>query len=113
MVNKFVNEEWPAQYIHFYAECSDVIQRVTRGEINAPDQVKVERVVDIVQQVFKHQSLINGEDLQYAQLSSVMTQLLMNSKIEYHQGQGFLQANELQIQLLVELDKLVQRSLLT
>lgn len=49
MVNKFVNEEWPAQYIHFYAECSDVIQRVTRGEINAPDQVKVERVVDIVQ----------------------------------------------------------------
>lgn len=63
----------------------------TRGNL-AAQSVKIERVVDVVQNLFKMSSAMSLlEDtalleVPYPQLQAVMSSCMMNCKIEYHRG---------------------------
>jgi len=74
--------------------------------------VQVERVVDVVQNIFKTSSALSlfenspMLEIPYAQLQRIITSLLTNVKITYKQGLGFVNAQDLQIQCLLEFEKL-------
>ena len=63
--------------------------------------VKVERVVDIVQNIFKMSSalvLLEGtpmSEVPFSQLQGVLTNILTNVKIVYAQGKGSINAQEI------------------
>ena len=63
--------------------------------------IKVERVVDVVQNIFKTSSalsLVENStmlDIPYSHIQRIINNLLSNVKINYKQGQGFINAQDL------------------
>jgi len=106
----FLNDIFMANHIAFFIQTHKVIDQVVNGD-SSHDQVanlariyvKVERVVDIVENIFKASaalSLFEGSqmlEVPFSQLQSIIQSLLMNVKIVYQQGQGQINAQDLQI----------------
>jgi hypothetical protein len=63
--------------------------------------VKVERVVDVVQNIFKTNSALSlfensaMVEIPYTHIQRIITNLLSNVKINYRQGQGYINAQDL------------------
>ena len=74
--------------------------------------VQAERIVDVVENIFKTSSALSlYEDtmlleIPYSTLQTIISSLLTNVKIVYQQGQGLINAQDLQIQCLLEFEKL-------
>jgi hypothetical protein len=77
----------------------------------------VERVVDIVQNIFKQSSAshifedTDLVDVPFAHQQAVLQSLLSNLNVEYKQGQAHINCQDLQLQMLFEFDKLKSKFL--
>ena len=80
----------------------------TLNEMHIP----VERVVDIVEEIFKTSSALSLFEnttileIEYSRLQSIIQNLLSNVGIIYDNGRGIINAQEFQIQCLLEFEKL-------
>lgn len=92
----FLNDIFQANHVAFFTQTHKVIDQVINGDISNEQQsnlarqyVRVERVVDIVENIFKTSaalSLFEGTtmlEVPYSQLQSIIQSLLSNVKIVY------------------------------
>lgn len=106
--SNFLNDVFTANHIAFFTQTHKVIDQVINGDISneqnavlATLYVKVERVVDIVEAIFKMSSalsLFEGTsmlEVPFSQLQLIIQSLLMSVKIVYQQGQGHINAQDL------------------
>ena len=78
--------------------------------------VEVERVVNIVESIFRTSAALNlftaaptnsnQTEVSHQQLQGIIQSLLQNVKIVYQRGNGCINAQDLQIQSLLEFEKL-------
>ena len=72
----------------------------------------MERVVDIVEEIFKTSSALSlfenttVLEIEYSRLQSIIQSLLSNVNIVYKHGKGIINAQDFQIQCLLEFEKL-------
>ena len=83
------------------------------GFRNLSDEyIPVERVVDIVEEIFKTSSALSlfenttVLEIEYSRLQSIIQSLLSNVNIVYQNGKGLINAQDFQIQCLLEFEKL-------
>ena len=78
----------------------------------ADEYIPVERVVDIVEEIFKTSSALSlfenttVLEIEYSRLQSIIQSLLSNVNIVYDHGRGLINAQDFQIQCLLEFEKL-------
>jgi len=106
--SNFVNDVFGAMHIQFFVQTHKIIHQVVNGDsshdrVHQADSlnrtyVQAERIVDVVESIFKTSSALSlYEDtllleIPYSTLQNIISSLLTNVKIVYEQGQGLINA---------------------
>jgi hypothetical protein len=106
--SNFVNDVFGAMHIQFFVQTHKIIHQVVNGDsshdrVHQTDSlnrtyVQAERIVDVVESIFKTSSALSlYEDtllleIPYSTLQNIISSLLTNVKIVYEQGQGLINA---------------------
>ena len=118
----FLRDIFSTMHIYFFIQSHRIINRVINGDHAVTQSahfttlnemhIPVERVVDIVEEIFKTSSALSLFEnttileIEYSRLQSIIQNLLSNVGIIYDNGRGIINAQEFQIQCLLEFEKL-------
>ena len=118
----FLRDVYSTQHIYFFVQSHRIIDRVVNGDQDhsqviahqslVDEKIPVERVVDITEEIFKTSSALSLFEnttileIEYSRLQSIIQSLLSNVNIVYKNGKGIINAQEFQIQCLLEFEKL-------
>ena len=102
----FLRNIYSTLHIYFFVQSHRIIDRVINGDnyVNtevqtlAEEYIPVERVVDIVEEIFKTSSALSlfenttVLEIEYSRLQSIIQSLLSNVNIVYKHGKGIINA---------------------
>ena len=115
----FLRDVYSTMHIYFFVQSHRIIDRVINGDSDheglnslTDEYIPVERVVDIVEEIFKTSSALslfegtNVLEIEYSRLQQIIQSLLSNVNIVQQHGKGIINAQDFQIQCLLEFEKL-------
>lgn len=107
----FLRDVYSTMHIYFFTQSHRIIDRVLNGDAEsnfshnslANEYIPVERVVDIVEDIFKTSSALSlfenttALEIEYARLQQIIQSLLSNVTIVQQHGKGIINAMDFQI----------------